>query len=618
MNKILECYFPDFQNTDIFQNPENAAGYPYQIVKLVFFFKAQTFAYLANSDSLKKMKYLEAARDCYKLADEIIDKMRENIVNLDDLLAFSNSYAALYEAMSNVSLQLYTLSADEENLNSALRYISKKMFAHQMNKSDAIFWKSAHIPPELIEQYEQYHQDINTLRSLTLNNDKPTDTEAMIVRKNIEQDLFYDDLMLQYSHQTLFEDFYEKITLTKIQHQLADDECLLLYSQTQHTNHPYPNHLTIIAINKKQAAVKFVEGDTIFRMIAAYTTMLSCDTSVQNLLISGKYLYLNLIFPVETLLTKRLIVIPSPHLHQLSFDALPDPMTTKNNRTPWLIENHLIRKEFSLSDFSKEIKSDHIYSGDSLLAVAPAFNIEKTQQIAMMVKRDTSLINLAGALAECKEIATYFNTRLLTGFDAKENKFKDLSSKFAYLHISTHGVPAADNSQTIQLAFSSPNENKEDGWLNFYEILNLDLHTEMVVLSACKTGIGKTNNGEGNLNLAWAFKQAGAKSAIISLWDVNDFASAEIMPSLYQNIKQGISRPEALRLAKLNYLQKHDVHAAHPYYWAGFDYIGDAGTQTKSGFLPSENSLIRYLMLLASLGVLATLAVQRHRKRALK
>ncbi len=585
MNKILLCYFPDFQNQDIFQNPNDANSLPYHIIKLALLFKAQTFKQWSDEDTLHRTTYLVAAGNAYKIMDEVIDAMRKNIVNLDDMLLFSNPHAQIYDYMSLISLQLFGLTQNTEHLNQALRYISKKMMAYQINKSDAFCWKSTQIPPEAIEQYKSYNNAINTLQSQYLSQEKTVELEALIINKKIEQDLFYSDMVEHYQSASFNEDVYGNITLANIREQLAGDECLVLFSQIKQDHKAIPSHLTIIAISKKQIVIKEIQGDTIFKAITTYDTLLAEDASLDEIKTVGEYLYKELIFPVGNLLTKSIIVIPSPAMSQLSFDALPLPNTSINNGKSWLIEKHQIRKEFSMMDFLIETRHDLKAQSDSLLAIAPAFNIEKKQAIAMLAKRDSSLINLAGALAECKEISKIFDTRLLSGFDADEHQFKTLCGNYPYLHISTHGVPTHSNSQAVQLAFSNRDEKDEDGWLNFYEILNLDLNCEIVVLSACKTGFGKANNGEGNLNLAWAFRQAGAKSAVISLWDVNDFASAQIMPAFYKNIKQGFSRPEALRQAKLDYIKNNDKTAAHPYYWAAFDYIGDAGTASKHRFV---------------------------------
>ena len=102
----------------------------------------------------------------------------------------------------------------------------------------------------------------------------------------------------------------------------------------------------------------------------------------------------------------------------------------------------------------------------------------------------------------------------------------------------------------------------------------------MVVLSACETAMGKQIKGEGNLSLARAYFQAGAKSVIASLWAVNDESTARIMIDFYKYLGKGKRKDEALQQAKLDYLAWADPAYQHPYYWAGFIAIGDMSPLT--------------------------------------
>jgi CHAT domain-containing protein len=110
--------------------------------------------------------------------------------------------------------------------------------------------------------------------------------------------------------------------------------------------------------------------------------------------------------------------------------------------------------------------------------------------------------------------------------------------------------------------------------LNTYEIYNLKLKSDMVVLSGCNTGSGKLQKGEGVMSLARAFLYAGCPSIIMTLWSVEDASSSSIMIEFYKNIKNGYSKDEALRRAKISYLSKADPMKAHPYFWLGYVSIG--------------------------------------------
>jgi CHAT domain-containing protein len=114
----------------------------------------------------------------------------------------------------------------------------------------------------------------------------------------------------------------------------------------------------------------------------------------------------------------------------------------------------------------------------------------------------------------------------------------------------------------------------EDGLLQVYEIFNLKLNAELVVLSACRTGLGKEVKGEGLIGLTRAFMYAGAPSMVASLWQVADRSTADLMVTFYQQLNQDRDKADALRQAKLKVIEAGRY--AHPYYWSPFILVGEA------------------------------------------
>ncbi|HZX73696.1 MAG TPA: CHAT domain-containing protein, partial [Cyclobacteriaceae bacterium] len=136
----------------------------------------------------------------------------------------------------------------------------------------------------------------------------------------------------------------------------------------------------------------------------------------------------------------------------------------------------------------------------------------------------------------------------------------------------THGIVDEEDPELSKIFLNS--SNKEDGNLFSGEIYNLDLNAEMVVLSACQTGLGKFSKGEGVIGLSRALIYAGAKNIIVSFWSVADESTAELMVDFYKNLlqKKDQNFREALQQAKVNMIKKGNYSA--PYYWAPFVMIG--------------------------------------------
>ena len=117
---------------------------------------------------------------------------------------------------------------------------------------------------------------------------------------------------------------------------------------------------------------------------------------------------------------------------------------------------------------------------------------------------------------------------------------------------------------------------KEDGALQMSEVMRLKLNADLVTLSACRTGLGQLLSGEGIIGLTRAFLYAGSESVVVSLWNVNDIATASLMKVFYKKLQQGLRKDDALRQAKLELLRGPQQAWRHPYYWAPFVLVGES------------------------------------------
>ncbi|MBI3330438.1 MAG: CHAT domain-containing protein, partial [Nitrospinae bacterium] len=159
-------------------------------------------------------------------------------------------------------------------------------------------------------------------------------------------------------------------------------------------------------------------------------------------------------------------------------------------------------------------------------------------------------------------------------------------SQYRILHFASHAVLGDEvrwGTQPALVLSQDSGEENNDGLLQFADILDLKLNAELVVLSACDTALGKLREGEGIVGLTRAFLYAGTSAVVVSLWKVEDQSTSLLMERFYQRLKQGESKAEALRQAKLEVLQATiDLKAigrrqplAAPFYWAPFILVGD-------------------------------------------
>ena len=180
---------------------------------------------------------------------------------------------------------------------------------------------------------------------------------------------------------------------------------------------------------------------------------------------------------------------------------------------------------------------------------------------------------LPAARKEGQAVAQLFPTaRLLVGAEATRDQVLPDLSKYGILHFATHGMLDPDDGLRSGLLLASDRGKEETQLLEAGELINMRLSAQLAVLSACETGEGQHNGGDGLLGLTWAFRAAGCPSIVASLWSVDDDATGQLMVQFYQNLKAGQRKDEALRAAMLTVKGRKPL----PFYWAAFQLSGDA------------------------------------------
>jgi CHAT domain-containing protein len=169
-------------------------------------------------------------------------------------------------------------------------------------------------------------------------------------------------------------------------------------------------------------------------------------------------------------------------------------------------------------------------------------------------------------------------SRKAVDFAASKANARDAAlGQYKYIHFATHALINSTHPELSGIVLSLVDEKgaDQDGFLLLHEIYNLKLPAEMVVLSSCKTGLGKEIKGEGLIGLARGFMYAGTARVVVSLWDINDESTAELMSRLYRKLlgKRRLRPAAALRAAQLSVWRSGRWQA--PYYWAGFALQGE-------------------------------------------
>jgi CHAT domain-containing protein len=322
--------------------------------------------------------------------------------------------------------------------------------------------------------------------------------------------------------------------------------------------------------------------------------------------------------------SKRLLIVCDGFLRYVPFEALPAPATTAPSRegnadpngaqSEMLFFNHEIvglPSALTLVALRSEKRLEPPASRTIAVIADPVFDKDDPRVLARggaggaLQEKESSGVYLSSALRNFNQKRPVLNVSRLpgtlreaeaiksvtapgegtyaTGFAAtKEALMANGLEGYKVIHIATHGLLNTENPELSGVILSMVDErgNFRKGFLRLHDIYNMTLSTDLVVLSACRTGLGKDFRGEGVVGLTSGFMYAGAKGVIASLWKVDDEATAELMSHFYTALlKEGLPPAAALRKAKREMWKQERWRP--PFYWAAFvlqgEYAKDIG-----------------------------------------
>ncbi|MBC7775963.1 MAG: CHAT domain-containing protein, partial [Phycisphaerae bacterium] len=261
---------------------------------------------------------------------------------------------------------------------------------------------------------------------------------------------------------------------------------------------------------------------------------------------------------------QRLIIVPDGPLWNVPFEAL----TNSDGR--FLVQDHAISYHWSSALWLQARKQGHLSSPKfEYGGFAPQYQ-NASGPMATMGKE---LGDLPEARAAVVAAAAAWGGTVWQGPTVNKELFQREAGKYGILHLAMHGLLDLKDRTRTGLAFPASGDSID--LLNTLEISQMDLSAQLAVLSACNTGSGVVFRGEGVMSLSRAFALAGCPALTANLWEVPSLETNDITAAFLALLKKGKSKDEALRTAKLDFLDHAESERRHPYFWAGQVLIGN-------------------------------------------
>lgn len=510
--------------------------------------------YLRWYEKTKNKTFLDKSLAYFRFTDKMIDYQKLNSKDFLSRLFWRKESTGLYGKALRVCYLL-------EDYDEALYFMEKnKALLLMEDISQKELKKSLNKYPQYFQREKSLKQNIFSVASQLSDASEPSsvlDLQKQKMDLEINLSLLQDSI---YGLKKVLKYDPAQLKIIDVQETLKEDEVFIEYHVSIDNGYGiYSNNEKgfVLIISKNSCQLLEIEQlDELYADIKKLTTYIKVpfdsQSDIDNYNQLSNKLFLTLFPNEETryfLENKKLILSLDYYLNFLPFEAL----STSPDQSDFFIKKTEISYVYSFT-FGENNMLETQPTTNSIVAFAP------------QVFEDQNLFPLAYTENEIDAIKKSISGKYYLKSDAIKKRFIDESSKHGIIHLATHAYSSVD---------STP-------WISFYdekmtldELYLIENNASLVVLSACKTNIGKLAVGEGVMSLARGFFYGGTQSVVSTLWNVDDKSTSIILDQFYSNLKKGEDKSSALHNAKLKYLAGNSHSELSPYYWSSFVLLGD-------------------------------------------
>ncbi len=490
----------------------------------------------------------------------IIALTQSNVRYLTDKQNLIQQLRKVCERGIELCYQLYQRQPNAAYLNKAfelMEYNKAVLLSIQIKQN---YWQNNHTN----SNYQQQEQALAQIHLLEQKWKKAEQDQNTSLAIQLQEQLFkahrtYEQISNQQEQQF---QHHRPIQLSLLQAKLSDNQTVINYFYGEH-------YIYILNIQSRQVQLQQVDLDLkkdidqfSKYLLALEESKLKLAHSCQQFDQAAFMLYQTLIPP---LCTKELLIIPDGQLNYIPFETLTtrfSPNANGYHQLKYALHQHIISYAYSATSYYYQQYKHTNQKNCQVLGFAPSYN------------RHFKLASLKANVQEVEFLEQQFLGTYYYHQNASKKNFQKQSNRFGVLHLASHAYADNHELQQAKLFFAATTADSNAMALHPHEIMQLPLHADFVVLSACQTAIGYWQEGEGIMSLARDFMYAGVPSILTTLWQINDQSSSQVIQKFYQNL-QTMPKNQALQYAKQTYLTQASAFGAHPYFWSGYILIGN-------------------------------------------
>jgi CHAT domain-containing protein/Flp pilus assembly protein TadD len=540
----------------------------------------------------KDKKWLLEADNCYSTGSQLIDFVKLTLEEPGSRQALLDKYFLIYENAIAVKHELKTLTKDVKYWHQAFEISERSNATLLLEAIQSVqAGRFAEIPDSLLETERKLKIDLAYIEKQVFEeqlNGVATDQQKLAKLNNqlfaLQQksDRLMAQLRKQYPRYFTLKYAPELVKVPEIQQKLLmPGQNMVGYFVGEENIFAFvigEKKFDVVKIYKEIPLEAWVEEfrNSIYRFNPAGEEVEFLSQKYANL---GNELYEIIFDPIRKHLTgNQVVILPGGVLGYLPFDALlasPPKDNGSYDTHDYLVRQYQFSYSYSATLHKEMLGRNSNWKQGGFIAFAPSYGGD-----SLNMRRDDPwravLGNLKFNQSEAKSIQKIMGGCTYLDTAATEQHFIEAAPQAGILHLAVHAKSNDEHGEYSYLAFFQTLDSVENELVFVKDLYSLRIKAALVVLSACETGIGELQRGEGIVSLARGFSYAGAASIVTTLWSIDDFASSEIMQLFYEKLKSGNSKDAALRSAKLTYLNRRKgSNASHPLYWAAFIPVGD-------------------------------------------